>query len=52
MNKPSREVLMSFKRERKLAEREISLARQAARERKRSAWAEATRGVTPLKHQR
>jgi len=52
MNKPSREVLMSFKRERKLAERELSLARQAERERKRSPWTDALKGVSPLKRQR
>jgi hypothetical protein len=45
MTKPSREVLMSFKRERKLAEREISLLRQAERECKRTAWTV----VEPLK---
>lgn len=52
MNKTAREALVSFKRERKLAERELSLARQAERERKRSAWADALKGVSPLKRQR
>jgi len=45
MTKPSREVLMSFKRERKLAERALSLLRQSERDRKRTAWTV----VEPLK---
>jgi hypothetical protein len=43
------EALVSFKRERKLAERDRQAARALAREAKRTAWTDAVIGVVPLK---
>jgi len=43
------EVLVSFKRERKLAERDRQAERALAREAKRTAWTDAVLGVVPLK---
>lgn len=49
MNTQAKQTLQSFKRERKEAERARQAERDAARAAKRTAWAEAILGVTPLK---
>lgn len=49
MNTQAKQTLQSFKRERKVAERARQAERDAARAAKRTAWAEAILGVTPLK---
>lgn len=48
MNEKAKQTLRSFKRERKEAERARQAERAAARAAKRTAWAEALLGVTPL----
>jgi hypothetical protein len=49
MDKKANEMLRSFKRERKLAERERARERQAERAAKQTGWSRALQGVVPLK---